>query len=119
MNRTRGHWEKLVGEWRGSGLTARQFAAAHGVPDTSLRYWATRLAEEDKEPEARRRPRSRVAARAVAAPALARVVRPGETPSATGVGRIMVMVGRASVVVEAGFDGAHLREVVRALGEVG
>lgn len=102
-------------------MTARQFAAARGVTDTSLRYWATRLADADKAPEARLRrpPRSRVTARPVGAPALARVVRPGETPSAGGAGRIMVIVGKASVVVEAGFDDAHLRDVVRALGEVG
>jgi hypothetical protein len=31
----------------------------------------------------------------------------------------MVMMGKASIVVEPGFDGAHLRAVVRALSEVG
>ena len=92
------------------GRTVRQFAAAHGVTDASLRYWGTRLADEEKEPEATVR-------RPTGATSLARVVRPGEAPPAGG--RIMVVVGKASVVVEAGFDAAHLRDVVRALGEVG
>jgi hypothetical protein len=30
---------------------------------------------------------------------------------------MLVMVGKASIVVEPGFDDAHLRDVVRALSE--
>lgn len=80
------------------------------MTDASLRYWGTRLADEDKEPVPEvRRPSGTTS--------LARVVRPGEAPPVAG--RIMVIVGKASVLVEAGFDAAHLRDVVRALGEVG
>lgn len=110
MSRTRVQWERLVGEWRESGLSARQFAAAHGLTDASLRYWGTRLADAAKESDVRVR-------RPPGATSLARVVRHGEPPP--GGGRIMVMIGKASLVVEAGFDPAHLRDVVRALSEAG
>jgi transposase-like protein len=106
-------WAELVAEWRASGQTARAFAAAHGVTDTALRYWAGRLAEEDRRSAAtsRRRP----AVKTTTSPPLARVVRPGEEPSAPAEGRVMVIVGKATIVVERGFDDGHLRDVVRAL----
>jgi hypothetical protein len=49
---------------------------------------------------------------------LARVVRPGEgsTPSAPR-GGVAVLAGGARIVVEPGFDGRLLRDVVRALEE--
>lgn len=106
-------WAELVAEWRASGQTARAFAAAHGVTDTALRYWAGRLAEEGRRNGAtsRRRPSGPT----TTSPALARVVRPGETPAAGADGRVMVMVGKATIIVERGFDDVHLRDVVRAL----
>ena len=120
MTLQRGDWAKLVAEWRASRQSARQFAAARGVTDTALRYWAGRLGEEDGR---RGAPAGRAARRATRSaslsPPLARVVRPGETPPADSGGRIMVMVGKASIVVEPGFDDAHLRDVVRALSDAG
>ena len=120
MTLKRADWAKLVAEWRGSHQSARQFAAARGVTDTALRYWAGRLADESDE---RGAPAGRTARRAErsasVSPPLARVIRPGEAPPAEGGGRIMVVVGQASIVVEPGFDGAHLRDVVRALSEAG
>ena len=50
---------------------------------------------------------------ATTSPALARVVRPGEGCD----GRVAVVVGKATVLVERGFDSDHLRAVVRALSE--
>ena len=112
-------WAELVAEWRASGQTAREFAAAHGVADSALRYWSGRLGPEKR----RMRPsRPRAGARApgaTAAPSFARVIRPGEAPPAKTEGRITLVVGKVSIVVEPGFDGAQLREVVRALSEVG
>lgn len=120
MTLKRAEWVKLVEQWRASGQSARQFAKAHGVVDTALRYWANRLDEEEDEREARppRRTGGRASARTSSAPALARVVRPGETPTAQA-GRITVVIGKATIVVEPGFADAHLRDVVRALSEVG
>jgi hypothetical protein len=49
---------------------------------------------------------------------LARVVRPGEGTAPAGArGGVAVVAGGARIVVEHGFDGRLLREVVRALEE--
>lgn len=121
MTLKRAEWVKLVGEWRGSRQSARQFAMAHGVTDAALRYWAGRLADEDEEPRPTGDPSGsgRTVRATVPAPALARVVRAGGAPPAEVSGRIMVVVGKAAIVVERGFDERHLRDVVRALGEAG
>lgn len=120
MTLKRGEWAKLVAEWRGSQQSARQFAAARGVTDTALRYWAGRLAERDDERGAPAgRPVRHVTRSPSVSPPLARVVRPGETPTPESGARVVVVVGKASIVVESGFDGAHLRDVVHALSEGG
>jgi hypothetical protein len=49
---------------------------------------------------------------------MARVVRPGDVPVDRS-GAVRVVVGKATVVVEPGFDDVHLRAVVRALSELG
>lgn len=112
MTPSREEWAELVEAWRGSRQSARKFAQAHGVSDAALRYWANRLADEEAAKPARPR---RASPAPKPAPTLARVVRPGEAPA----GRLTVMVGMAAIVVEPGFEGAHLRAVVRALSEGG
>ncbi len=108
-------WQQMVMEWRAGTQSARSFAVARGVSATAFGYWVRKLG--GRRAQARLEPVAveKVAARA---PALARVVRP--TPSARPAmpPRVMVMVGRALVAVEPGFDPAHLRDVVRALGEL-
>lgn len=120
MTLSEGDWAELVEEWRASRQTARAFAAGHGVTDSALRYWAGRLAR-GKQPKstAPTRPVGRPPAATATAPPLARVVRPGEALPPNADGRITVVVGEVSIVVERGFDGAHLREVVRVLSEGG
>ena len=43
---SRAKWERLVGRWRRSGLTSREFAARAGVNRGTLTYWAWRLKRE-------------------------------------------------------------------------
>jgi len=107
-------WAELVAEWEKGGRSAASFAAEHGIAESSLRWWKTELARRARKEAPRRSPGPRRGAPV----ALARVVRQGEgadrperTPKA-----ISVVVGRARVVVEAGFDGKLLREVIEALG---
>lgn len=119
MTLKRDEWEKLVGQWRASRQSARQFAAAHGVTDAALRYWANRLVDEEDEQESSgASPRGRAVRAPSTSPTLARIIRPGEAP-AHDAGRVMVVIGKASIVVEPGFDADHLCAVVRALSEVG
>ena len=108
-------WAELVASWVASGQSARSFAAAHGVADASLRWWKTELSRRGKRQGSPRREGERSEQR----PAIARVVRPGEARprEAAGPGAgIAVIVGRARVVVEAGFDAGVLRAVLAALG---
>jgi hypothetical protein len=107
-------WGELVAAWESSGLSAEAFAGEHGVAESTLRWWKTELARRARH-EVRRRPprRQRMATSAVT---LARVVRPGERPAQTRqAGAVAVIVGGARIIVEQGFDGQLLREVVRAL----
>jgi hypothetical protein len=50
---------------------------------------------------------------------MARVVRPGEKLPVDRSDAVRVIVGKATVVVEPGFDDVHLRAVVLALSELG
>lgn len=52
---TREEWAKRVEAWRGSGRTAKEFAAEIGARAPTLKWWAWRLGAEGKaEPRARR-----------------------------------------------------------------
>lgn len=108
----RGEWEKLVGQWRRSGQTARQFAMGRGVTDSALRYWAGRIG---RDAAAHPKGGSEPIEAEMVAPTIARVVRPGEAPSA----RLSLVIGQVTILVEPGFDEGHLRHVVRTLSEVG
>jgi transposase-like protein len=110
-------WGELVSAWKASGVTAEAFASKHGVAGKTLRWWRTELAKRARNEPAGGTP-SRRSPATVSGVALARVVRPGEGPtSATARGGVAVLVGGARVVVEPGFDGRLLCEVVRALAE--
>lgn len=115
-------WGELVSAWEASGLPADVFAGTHGVAGSTLRWWKTELARRARKEPRRRPPRREPLTTATTATAsgiaLARVVRPGEGPTkATARGGVAVFAGGARVVVEPGFDGRLLREVVRALEE--
>ena len=81
--------------WRQSGLTAVEHAEKAGVSTSSLRYWAY---EYDR---ANRRKKVR----------LARVERAEKAPS------LVIEMGDLRIRLEHGFDGALLRDAVRALRE--
>ena len=103
------------------GLTADVFASGQGVAGSTLRWWKTELARRARK-EAPRRPPKRPSLMMESGVALTRVVRPGEaSASASGPpgarGAVAVVVGGARIVVEQGFDGGLLRDVLRALEE--
>lgn len=45
-HRTREQWAALVEEHEASGQSQRSFCAAHGIGQSSLRYWRRRLQED-------------------------------------------------------------------------
>jgi transposase len=46
MQTRRAEWVERVGQWRRSGLTAKQFARSAGVNAGSLTHWAWRLGRD-------------------------------------------------------------------------
>ena len=108
-----GMWAELVAGWESSGRSAAEFASEHGIAEATLRWWKTELGRRARKEERRRPPRPGPSAGGVP---LAKVVRQ-HTDSSVTTSRVAVLVGAARIVVEVGFDGHLLREVVRALGE--
>jgi len=116
--RSAAQWSELVGAWEASGLTAEVFAGKHGLAAASLRWWKTELARRARNEPRRRSPRQRSAMPRAREVALARVVRSGDVEAPAAVrGGVAVVVGGARIVVEQGFDGRLLRDVIRTLEE--
>ncbi len=90
--------------WRGSGLTAPEFAAGKDFTASGLRYWKSRVQRSGS-----RKPEVRIA-RLVRADASAR---PAEAVG--DVTAIVVEVGRVRVHVRQGFDVQELRQVLELL----
>ncbi len=117
-------WAERVRAWRSSGESAARFAAAHGLAESTLRWWARQLRAADTTPVvARRGGRAPRASAAVStAPTksvmLARVVRPDRDAAAAGNAgaAVEVLVGDVRVRVDRGVDETALRLVFRALG---
>jgi hypothetical protein len=99
MTDTEKRWSERVREWKASGRTAKDFAEGREFKASTLVYWASCLRRSRREAKPR-----------------VRIVRVVRTPAPTE-DSIVVTVGAARVAVRAGFDGALLRQVVRALGD--
>lgn len=115
-------WAELVKGWESSGESAEAFADAHGVTERTLRWWKSELARRANN-EPRRRPprREPPSPRGGDGVAFASVVRRSAQPvphGASSMAGLSVVIGSARIVIERGFDGQALREVVRVL-EVG
>jgi hypothetical protein len=106
-------WGELVAGWESSGRSAEEFASEHGISGKMLRWWKTELARRSRD-EARRRPPRAIWPLAEGV-ALAEVARQRHNSAPTS--RVAVVVGTTRILIEKGFDGQLLREVVRALGE--
>lgn len=99
-------WRRRVASWRASGQTADEFAAAHGLAASTLRWWASQLKHEVAPPPPP----------AAAVVRMARVVRAPAPPRSGGTVVIDVLDLRARVTVEAGVERETLAAVFGALG---
>ena len=112
---TRATWLARIEEWRRSGKTAEAFAEGQPFSGGTLTWRASQMKREvglERKPRATRKPPASGRSRVVFAEVIRRK-RPGPSAGLT------VEIGNARISVSAGFDGALLREVVRALREVG
>ena len=117
---TEAKWVERVREWRGSGLSAEEFAGSRGFEASTLRWAASQLRgvatspsqtapSADEVRTVRRRPRvARLAEAPRFLPVRTRVAR-------AAVAELLVEVGPARVRVSRGFDVSLLGDVVRAL----
>lgn len=100
-------WAERVAAWQKSGLRAEEYTADKDYKAKTLVWWSSELRRrarrrgEAKHPAKRRGSNVRLAR--------VRVTNATSRP-------LLVRVGNAEVVVERGFDGPLLSEVVQALG---
>ncbi len=89
--RTAAEWHELVSDWKGSGLTAREYAAWRGLNARTLSWWKWKLGTDGGR-------------------GFLEVVLPEKD-----VPDLVVEVGDVCVRVPAGFDAVELRRLVDAL----
>lgn len=112
---TRATWLARIEEWRRSGKTAEEFASGQPFSGGTLTWRASQMKREVGLGRKARAPRKRSGgggSRVV----FAEVIRRKRVEPGAG---LTVEIGSARISVSAGFDGALLREVVRALREAG
>ena len=115
---SRAEWVKRVEQWKRSGLTAKAFAAAHGLNASSLNCWSWKLrAEERQEPTAPKR-KVRESSRTVAFVELP-IASTGQSaasePARGSAALELLLADGVRVRVQPGFDEATLKRVVRTL----
>jgi hypothetical protein len=106
MSDTKITWQRRVASWRASGLTADEFAAAHGLTPSTLRWWASQLKRETAPPPTPVAPLVR----------MARVIRAPSSSTPRGAVVIDVLDLCTRVTVEAGVARETLAAVFGALG---
>ena len=87
------HWRGVVEQWRRSGLKRAAFCRERGMTVWQFRYWHRRLAGE--------------------APSGSGVFAPVRSVGGSG---LRLRLGGLELEVEAGFDEATLKRLLRALG---
>jgi transposase len=123
---SRAEWEKRIGRWADSGLTAKEFAAEAGLKASALYYWRSQLSAPEREdsdspdelsvqPVRSERTRFGKSEKRSATPSPRFVEVPIAAVSQAPV-MLEVLLGDVRVRVPSGFDEATLARVVRALG---
>ena len=112
---TRATWLARIEEWRRSGKSAEAFSEGQPFSGGTLTWRASQMKREvglERKARASRKRSSAGESKVVFAEVIRRK---GPDPGTS----LTVEIGSARISVDAGFDGALLREVVRALRESG
>jgi transposase-like protein len=108
-------WRRLIGQWRRSGLTARDFCAERGVSEPSFYAWRRTIRQRDQQ--GRRQPRRNDAGRTGTKPVFVPVQVVPAAPAAVA-GALELVLGQGRVVrVPPGFDAPTLRQLLTLLEE--
>jgi transposase len=103
-------WEKRVGRWNDSGLTADEFAAEMGFRAGTLRHWKWKLGREASgRPYRERRRRGRTG---VTAPSFVELTLPVAAPD----DRFELETGRWRLRVPVRFDAEALGRLLAVVG---
>jgi hypothetical protein len=114
------HWRRLLGRWRQSGLTGRDFCAEHGVSEPSFYSWRREIARRDQQQATRRKQTMPPAASTLVPPPCgdSAFLQLALEPSATTPPAIEVVLAQGRLLrVRPGFDAAMLRQLLRLLEE--
>jgi transposase-like protein len=110
----------LLGQWRRSGQTARDFCAVHGLSEPSFYAWRRELARRDEEGK-RRSPTPRRTAiprrRATRASATFLPVRLDAAVASVACALEVIVAGGRVLRVRPGFDADLLRQLLAVLEE--
>ncbi len=101
-------WARRVASWRRSGLSAEEFANGRDYRAKTLAWWSSELRRRERSRRARDETGARARGAGEVRLARVHVVEPAG-------GRLVVRVADVDVVVEPGFDGRLLTDVVRVL----
>jgi len=112
-------WRRLLRHWQRSGMTGRDFCAAHGLSEASFYAWRREIARRDQEPAAPTQPVRPPSAQApvteASVPAFLQVTLERRAPTAPA---IEVVLGQGRCLrVGPGFDAGLLRQLLRVLEE--
>jgi hypothetical protein len=110
------YWRRLLGQWRRSGKTGRDFCAEHQLAEPSFYAWKREIARRDQERTARTQSRTRVSAPRRAATASLPAFVPVTVDAASADAALeVVLAGGRLLRVRAGFDADSLRQLLAVL----
>ena len=109
-------WRRLLGLWRRSGLTGRDFCAQYGLSEPSFYAWRREIARRDQEIVPKARPQRPVPPQAGGCrPAFVQMRIAAAAPAETA---LEVVAGNGRVVrVRSGFAADVLRQLLAMLEE--
>jgi transposase-like protein len=112
------YWRRLLGRWRQSGLTGRDFCAEHGVSEPSFYSWRREIARRDQQQATARKRTAPAAAPTMVTPQCGGAFLQLALESSAPPPAIEVVLAQGRLLrVRPGFDAASLHQLLRLLEE--
>jgi transposase len=112
------YWRRLLGQWRRSGQTGRDFCAEQELSEPSFYAWKREIARRDQEGVARSKPRPETSPRRSATAALPAFLPVTMAAAASASPALEIVLPHGRVLrVRPGFDAEVLRQLLAVLEE--